>query len=212
LPRISRGLADGEIYHIINRGNRRAEVFHEEEDYDRFITLLKEAKKTNSVKIYAFALMPNHFHLVVEPKKAEDLSKFMQWLLTSYVRFYNKTYKTSGHLWQGRYKSFIVQKDNYLLTLLNYVVQNPQRANLKEWKFVSSKYKDSILIDKLPIEIPDDWDSFVSKVEKERIENSIERQSPYGEDNWREEICETYDIVSTIRARGRPKKKNNEKK
>ena len=212
MPRISRGLADGEIYHVINRGNKRAEVFHEREDYERFITLLQEAKKICDVKIYAFVLMPNHFHLVVEPNKAEDLSKFMQWLLTSYVRFYNKTYKTSGHLWQGRYKSFIVQKDNYLLTLLNYVEQNPQRANLKEWEFVSSEYKDSILMDQLPIDIPDEWDDFVGMLEKERIEKSIERQSPYGEDNWREEICETYDLVSTIRPRGRPKKKNSDKK
>ena len=212
MPRISRGLADGEIYHIINRGNRRAEVFHEREDYEKFITLLQEAKKISNVKIYAFALMPNHFHLIVEPNKAEDLSKFMQWLLTSYVRFYNKMYKTSGHLWQGRYKSFIVQKDNYLLTLLNYVEQNPERANLKEWEFVSSKYKDSVLIDKLPIDIPDDWSDFVGMKEKAKIEKSIDRQSPYGEDNWREEICETYDLISTIRPRGRPKKKNNEKK
>jgi len=212
LPRISRGLADGEIYHIINRGNRRVEVFHEREDYERFITLLQEAKKINNVKIYAFVLMPNHFHLILEPNKAEDLSKFMQWLLTSYVRFYNKTYKTSGHLWQGRYKSFIVQRDNYLLTLFNYVEQNPKRANLKDWKFVSSKYKESALVDRLPIDIPDEWDSFVSIVEKERIENSISRQSPYGEDSWREEVCETYDMISTIRPRGRPKKKNNEKK
>jgi len=207
VPRIARGLADGEIYHIINRGNRRSEVFHKEEDYEKFISLLKEAKKINNIKIYAFTLMPNHFHLVLKPKKAEDLSKFMQWLMTSYVRFYNKTYKTSGHLWQGRYKSFLVQKNNYLLTLLNYVEQNPQRAKLKDWKYASSQYKDSFLIDKLPIDIPDDWDNFLSVIEKEKIENSIKRQSPYGEDEWQQNICERHDIVSTIRPRGRPKKK-----
>lgn len=207
MPRIARGLADGEIYHIINRGNRRSEVFHKEEDYEKFISLLKEAKKINNIKIYAFTLMPNHFHLVLKPKKAEDLSKFMQWLMTSYVRFYNKTYKTSGHLWQGRYKSFLVQKNNYLLTLLNYVEQNPQRAKLKDWKYASSQYKDSFLIDKLPIDIPDDWDNFLSVIEKEKIENSIKRQSPYGEDEWQQNICERHDIVSTIRPRGRPKKK-----
>jgi len=207
VPRITRGLADGEIYHIINRGNRRSEVFHKEEDYKKFISLLKEAKKINNIKIYSFTLMPNHFHLVLKPKKAEDLSKFMQWLMTSYVRFYNKTYKTSGHLWQGRDKSFFVQKNNYLLTLLNYVEQNPQRAKLKDWKYASRQYKDSFLIDKLPIEIPDDWDDFLSVMEKEKIENSIKRQSPYGEDEWQQNICERHDIVSTIRPRGRPKNK-----
>ena len=110
MPRIPRGLADGEIYHIINRGNKRAKVFHNEEDYEKFIELMSEAKKTINVKLYSFVLMPNHFHLIIEPNEAKDLSKYMQWLLTSYVRYYNKTYKTSGHLWQGRYKSFIVSK------------------------------------------------------------------------------------------------------
>ena len=102
--------------------------------------------------------MPNHFHLVLKPQNAEDLSKFMQWLLTSYVRYYNQIYKTSGHLWQGRYKSFIVQQNNYLLVLCRYIEQNPKRAKLKNWKFVTSRYMQSGLIDNLPIKVPESWE------------------------------------------------------
>ena len=82
----------------------------------------------------------------------------MQWLLTSYVRYYNQIYKTSGHLWQGRYKSFIVQQNNYLLVLCRYIEQNPKRAKLKNWKFVTSRYMQSGLIDNLPIEVPEGWE------------------------------------------------------
>jgi putative transposase len=210
MPRIARGLAGGEIYHVINRGNRRTEVFHNIKDYEKFIELMEVAKKMTNVKLYSFVLMPNHFHFIIEPNEAEDLSKYMQWLLTSYVRYYNKTYKTSGHLWQGRYKSFIVQRDNYFLTLLNYVEQNPQRAKLKQWKFVSSNTQFNDFLDKLPIELPKDWEEIkkevLSKTKKEKIVNSIQRQSPYGDDAWVIKIAQEYDIVSTINPRGRPKK------
>ena len=210
MPRIARGLAGGEIYHIINRGNRRAEVFHNAKDYEKFIELMKTAKKMVNVKLYSFVLMPNHFHFIIEPNEAEDLSKYMQWLLTSYVRYYNKTYKTSGHLWQGRYKSFIVQRDNYFLTLLNYVEQNPQRAKLKQWKFVSSNSEINNFLDKLPIEPPKNWEEIkkevLNKKKKEKIDNSIQRQSPYGDDAWIIKTAQKYDIVSTTNPRGRPKK------
>ncbi len=210
MPRIARGLAGGEIYHIINRGNRRAEIFHNTKDYEKFIKLMAEAKKMIDVKLYGFVLMPNHFHFIIEPNRAEDLSKYMQWLLTSYVRYYNKTYKTSGHLWQGRYKSFIVQRNNYFLTLLNYVEQNPQRAKLKQWKFISSNSEINDIVDELPIELPENWEEIkkevLNKKSKENIENSIQRQSPYGQDDWVNDTAKKYDIVSTINPRGRPKK------
>lgn len=210
MPRIARGLAGGEIYHIINRGNRRQTVFHNAQDYEKFVELMEDAKKIADVKLYSFVLMPNHFHFVVEPNEAEDLSRYMQWLLTSYVRYYNKTYKTSGHLWQGRYKSFIVQRDNYLLNLLNYVEENPQRANLKQWKYVSTNSEINHFVDALPVELPENWEEFKKEIlnteDKEKIDNSIQRQSPYGEDVWVNVTAAKYNILSTIKPRGRPKK------
>jgi len=118
MPRIPRGLVDGFIYHVINRGNGRQKVFHKEQDYEAFINLMEEAKGRHPVKILAYCLIPNHFHMVLKPEKAEDLSKFMQWSMTSHVRRYHRHYGTTGHVWQGRFKSFVIREDNHLLTVL----------------------------------------------------------------------------------------------
>jgi putative transposase len=77
MPRIPRGLVDGFIYHVINRGNGRQKVFHKEQDYEAFNNLMEEAKGRHPVKILAYCLIPNHFHMVLKPEKAEELSKFM---------------------------------------------------------------------------------------------------------------------------------------
>jgi putative transposase len=82
------------------------------------------------VEVLAYCLMPNHFHMLLQPEKAEDMSKWMQWLMTSHVRKHHRTYKTSGHVWQGRFKSFIVQKDEHLLTVARYIEGNPVRATI----------------------------------------------------------------------------------
>ena len=95
-----------------------------------FLSLLVEAKKRHRVKLFGFCLMPNHFHLVLEPTHQTALSQFMQWLLTSHVRRYHQHYGSSGHIWQGRFKSFPVQRDGHLMTVLRYVLQNPVRAGL----------------------------------------------------------------------------------
>ncbi len=126
MPRIPRGLIDGFIYHVINRGNGRQEVFHKEQDYEAFINLMEEAKGRHPVKILAYCLIPNHFHMVLKPEKAEELSKFMQWSMTSHVRRYHRHYGTTGHVWQGRFKSFIIREDNHLLTVrinLDYCIR-----------------------------------------------------------------------------------------
>ncbi len=74
-----------------------------------------------NIELHAYCLMPNHFHLLLVPQGENSLSKFMQWVMTSYVRYYHKKNKTSGHIWQGRFKSFIVEKDSYYLTLMRYI-------------------------------------------------------------------------------------------
>ncbi len=107
-------------------------IFHKDQDYRSFNELMKEAKERSSVKIFAYCLMPNHFHLVLQPDRAYKLSKWMQWLMTSHVRRYHRHYQTSGHVWQGRFKSFIVKEDDYLLTLLRYVEGNPVRAGMMD--------------------------------------------------------------------------------
>jgi len=151
VPRIPRGQQGGSAYHVINRGNGRATVFHKPLDYEAFLSLLAEAKQRHRVTLFAFCLMPNHFHLVLEPAHQTALSQFMQWLLTSHVRRYHKHYGSSGHIWQGRFKSFPVQRDEHLITVLRYV---PVRAGLsntaREWSWSSLRRPQ--LIDPCPVE------------------------------------------------------------
>jgi putative transposase len=220
MPRIARGLADNQIYHIINRGNRRETVFHDNYDYDKFLDLLSTAKETYNINIYAYCLMPNHFHLVVFTPLADSLSKAMHWISSSYVRYYNKRYQISGHLWQGRYKSFIVQEDIYLLILLKYVEANPKRAKIVndaiKYKYSSAynrinNIKD--IIDTPPIILPDNWQEFINekenKVDIDTIRNCINRQAPLGDQNWQEKVVKEYGLESTINPRGRPRSKES---
>lgn len=218
MPRIARGLTDGLIYHVINRGNDRREIFHKPQDYEAFINIVKKAKTKFPVKILAYCLMPNHFHMVLMPQLGHDLSKWMQWLMTSHVRRYHRHYGTSGHAWQGRFKSFVIQKDDHLLMVLRYVEGNPVRAGLvksaKDWPW--SSHRDRIskyfihLIDEIPLELPVEWSRYVDESltvkELEMLRGSVTRQSPYGSKEWQEQVSKGLGLESTIRPRGRPRK------
>jgi putative transposase len=165
MPRIGRGLVAGLVYHVLNRGNGKQEVFHKEGDYTAFLEILQRGRELYPVKLLAYCLMPNHFHFLVQPEKAEELSRWMQWLMTSHVRRYHQHYGTSGHIWQGRYKSFIVQKDDHLLTVVRYIEGNPVRARLcdsvKSWPWSSHASRkndiEALSVDDLPIPLPCSW-------------------------------------------------------
>jgi putative transposase len=224
MPRISRGLADNSVYHVINRGNGGQVVFHKDKDYEAFISIMEEVKGHYSVNVFAYCLMPNHFHMVLMPDKAKDLSKMMQWLMTSHVRRYHRHYGTSGHIWQGRYKSFLVQMDSHLLTVLRYVENNPLRAGLvnsaKDWLWSShpetTGKKQRLLIDEIPIELPKDWGKYVDEPmtdrELDKLRHSMNRQSPYGNSSWQIQISRKLGLESTMRPRGRPVKMGEVKK
>ncbi len=219
MPRIARGLVDGFTYHILNRGNGKRTVFCKSKDYEVFLSLMQEAKERTPISIFAYCLMPNHFHLVVMPERGGDLSRWMQWLMTSHVRHYHGHYGTSGHIWQGRYKSFIVKQDGHLVSLIRYVEANPIRARLvssaKEWVWSSHRFRiegiSCPLVDLLPVELPENWAEMVDEplatCDIEKVRTSVSRQCPYGDPSWQKEICETYGLQMTIRPRGRPKKK-----
>jgi len=224
MPRIARGLVDGFIYHVLNRGNGGQEIFHREGDYKAFINLMEKAKERYFVKIFAYCVMPNHFHMVLMPHRAEDLSRWLQWLMTSHVRRYHRHYGSSGHIWQGRFKSFIVQEDVHLLTVLRYVEANPVRAGLvsgaKDWLWSSHGEvigeRERVLVDETPIELPKGWDTYVdapfTQKDLEKLRQSVNRQSPYGKLEWQMRVSEELGLESTLRPRGRPqKRKGNDK-
>lgn len=214
MPRIARALIDHCFYHLINRGNGRQQIFHKDVDYQAFIDLLLPARGEYGVKVLAWCLMPNHFHLLVQPSEAAQLNRWMQRLMTTHVRRYHKHYGTSGHVWQGRYKSFIVQDDEHLLTVARYIEANPVRARLTptaaDWQWSSHRTRNAETEgsrpDALPMPLPADWSAFVDSpltdAEIEKIRNSVNRQAPFGSDSWRDKLCVTMGLESTIRQRG----------
>jgi REP-associated tyrosine transposase len=115
------------IYHICARGNARQRIFFDERDRARFVALLEESARRFEGAILCFVLMGNHFHLVAQTHRA-NLGRWMQWLLVSYTVFFNRKHRLSGHLFQGRYKSFLVQEGDYLFGVSRYVHLNPVRG------------------------------------------------------------------------------------
>jgi len=183
MPRIPRGQVAGYAYHVINRGNGRSEIFHKPGDYEAFVDLIERAKARHELRVFAFCIMPNHFHMILQPSTTTVLSEFMQWLMTSHVRRYHSHYGGSGHIWQGRFKSFPIQRDDHLVAVLRYVLQNPVRAGLaksvKEWN----------------------W----SSVKRNTLRECVNRQRPFGTSRWQQEIAMKLGLESTIRPRGRPR-------
>lgn len=188
------------VYHVLNRGNSRHTIFATEKDYEHFETLLEEAKELLDMRILAYCLMPNHWHLVLYPRKDKDLSEFMRWLTTTHARQYRVKTKSigHGHLYQGSYKSFPVEEDSYLTTVIRYVEQNPLRANLviraQDWKYSSlhrrlnGSPKQKKLLAKLPTTLPHDYLNEVNRLynkdELTDIRKSVQKGIPYGDEKW----------------------------
>jgi putative transposase len=128
-------------YHIVARGNHKQNIFANKEDFHFYLQQLKHYKKKYPFLLYGYCLMPNHIHIIGEPKDPEELPKLMQSLHRSYTAYYNKKYNTVGHLWQGRFRTKVINKDEYLVGCIAYVEQNPVKANLttslNEYEFSS---------------------------------------------------------------------------
>jgi REP element-mobilizing transposase RayT len=120
---------EGAVYHVTARGNERRKIFFTEVDYTKFVKYLTESKKKFNINIHCYVLMSNHYHLIIETPEA-NLSKAMHYINSSYTTYINVNKKRSGHLFQGRYKSIIIDADNYLLELSRYIHLNPVRAGM----------------------------------------------------------------------------------
>jgi REP element-mobilizing transposase RayT len=119
----------GLLYHVIVRGNHRRKTFLDDRDYRAYLDRLAHYRKRFAARIYAYCLMPNHVHLLVEVSD-EPLSKLMQGLQQSYTQYFNRRHRKTGHLFQGRYHAIVCDKDEYLLSLVRYIHLNPVRAKL----------------------------------------------------------------------------------
>jgi putative transposase len=191
-------------YHLLNRANARLKIFFTEEDFEMFEQVLEDAWEIFQMKIIVYCVMPNHFHLVVKTQNNGELAQMMKWITqthTSRWHLKNNTVGT-GSLYQGRYKSFIIQDELYLRTIIRYVERNPLTANLVtdplEWKY-SSLYrrhkgseKDKRILAEWPFEEDKDYlDNLIQPLtnkEIEKIELSENKNVPFGDDDYDQEI------------------------
>jgi len=120
---------EGAFYHLLSRGNERSDIFVDEEDRSSFLDAVAEMSERFDIDIFAYVLMDNHYHLLVRTRRA-NLKKAMQWFGTTYTQRFNRRHFRSGHLFQGRYKSIIIQNDAYLMQLSYYIHRNPLRAGI----------------------------------------------------------------------------------
>ena len=147
MPNVTRLLVENACYHVMTRGNQKQKVFLCDADYGAYLAILKKAKKKYRVLVYAYCLMPNHVLILVYLKVICDISKFMHWLNRGYTYYFNAKYEKVGHLWQGRFKSKPIIKDDYLLNCSEYIESNPVRAELVGdiSKYAWSSYKERCL-------------------------------------------------------------------
>jgi len=185
MPRQSRVDIGNEVYHLINRANGRARIFNTDLDFKDFEYLLDEMRKTYKVGILAYVIMPNHWHLLIQTKEDKTLGKAVQWLLTAHVRRHHTRYQTigDGHIYQGRYKSFLIKNDKHLLTVLKYIERNPVRAKLSSypelWKWGSAHrrtagtLKQQEILENSPVPLPQDYKIWIRTAEPSELLKEI---------------------------------------
>ena len=222
MPRPKRADERNGIYHALNRGNARAEIFRKPEDYDAFERILSEGLERYPVSLFAYQLMPNHWHLVLRPSEDGMMSQFLRWITVTHTMRFHAHYHSSGegHVYQGRFKSFPIQDDGHFLAVCRYVERNAKRARLvkqaEDWRWgslyrwIAKPEPDPKLLTSWPIVRSAGWldrvNEPLTKEEHEAIQHCIKRGRPFGDTAWQEETAKRTGITSTLRPRGRPKK------
>lgn len=130
MPRPARLQNAGYVHHVITRGNDRQPLFIDPEDFRTYLTLMDSARRDFPLQVYNYVLMSNHVHLLVEPLEDGSLSKVMHYVTKEYAKYFNKKYNRTGHVFEGRFKSFVVQTERYFFACSRYIDLNPVRAKL----------------------------------------------------------------------------------
>jgi len=211
------------VFHVFNRAIAGTELFGSPDDYLAFERLMAEALSHVTMRILAYCLMPNHWHLMLWPIENDDLSNFMHWLTLTHAMRWRKYRETSGrgHVYQGRFKGFPVEKTDGVICVGRYVERNAQTANLvqraEDWRFGSlwrrehPEFDDGLpALSEWPVTRPENWVAYVNEPQTRKeikaIRRSFMRGCPFGSAPWRRRTAAELGLESTMRSRGRPRK------
>jgi REP-associated tyrosine transposase len=208
---------------VLNRGVRRLCLFDTAGDYDAFVACVARARTRVPVRLYAYCLMPNHFHLVAHPREDGQLSEFMRLLTVTHSKRWHAFRRSTGtgSVYQGRYKAFPVQADGHFLTVCRYVERNALRAKLvrraEEWPWSSVSMDrrncDLLPMDAWPILQPADWIERLNvpqqAAEEADVRRSVRRNRPYGPADWQEQMASRLKLTQGLKRVGRPPKRTS---
>lgn len=216
-------ISRSQVFHVINRGILRQEIFHDDDDVFCFLNIIKRYKEKANFKVYHWCIMPNHYHLLIELCEGLLLSKVIGACQQIYASYYHRKYSTAGKLFQNRFKSQAIEKDTYLLSCARYIELNPVRAGLVEypweWKWSSVLYYALRLKDEI-ISINEEFKDFYTDAGKYK-EWLLDRQQSESEENvFKSSIniigCDNfrkrhslYNGHAILIKRGRPKRNNS---
>jgi putative transposase len=222
MGRVRRVDVGGLVYHALNRGNFRSALFKREAHYQEFLAIVEAGLNSVPIRILAYCLMPNHWHLVLYPRGDGELSKFLQRITLTHTQRYRAHTRTVGygHLYQGRYKSLPVQGDQHFLALIRYVERNAKRVALvkraENWPWSSAYARldgdanRKKILSPWPVQAPANYLEWLNRSQpKEEIENiryAVKRSRPYGSERWVEKAVAEFGLENTMRKRGRPRK------
>ena len=222
MPRRPRVCPAGVCFHVLNRAVARLPLFEKPEDYEAFERVIEEAFRREKLPIFSYCVMPNHWHFVVRPRTKHQVTGFFRWLTNTHTMRWHAHHHTegTGHLYQGRFKTFPIEEDDHLLTVLRYVERNPLRANLcdraEDWKWGSIWRRDhaseteSEFLAPWPINRPRMWRAHVNKPQSESelkaIRHSVKQGTPFGTKEWISQSAARLQLKHTLRPRGRPRK------
>jgi putative transposase len=222
MPRGPRQAPGGLLYHVLNRAVARLPLFQMDGDYQAFEKVMAQALAKHPTRLLSYCLMPNHWHLVIWPREDGELTAFTRWLTHTHTMRWHTHYHTagSGHLYQGRFKSFPIQVDEHFLTVVRYVERNALRANLvaraQAWRW-SSLFRrlhpqtlPALALSPWPVPCPADvlrWiQAPLTEAEMAALRRAVHRGSPYGSETWQKATARKLGLNSTLRPRGRPRK------
>ncbi len=210
------------MYHVLNRAVARLALFEKDADYEAFERVMAEAMEKHPTRLLSYCTMPNHWHMVIWPRKEGELTEFVRWLTHTHVMRWHAHYKTSGsgHLYQARFKAFPIQTDEHFYAVLRYVERNALRANLVDraeewrwsslWRRVSGGPDAKKLLHAWPLPEPADWVRLVnrsqSEAELKAIRQALRRGSPFGSSQWQVRTAKRLGLEWTLRPRGRPRR------